>query len=185
MRKLIFQNMVTVDGFFEGPNHDIGWHNVDAEFNDFAQANLNAMDTLLFGRVTYELMASYWPTTGAKTDDPIIAAKMNALQKVVFSRTLKSVDWENSRLVTTDAAAEVARLKQQNGKDMAIFGSSDLAVSLMRHGLIDEFWIIVAPVILGGGKTLFQGIGKRNNLRLVRTRPMANGNVVLYYQPAP
>ncbi len=183
MRKVILQNMVTLDGYFEGPNREIDWHNVDAEFNEFAEANLNAIDTLLFGRVTYELMASYWPTEAAKTDDQVIAGKMNALQKVVFSRTLKSVEWENSRLVSTDAAAEVARLKQQNGKDMAIFGSSDLAVSLIPHKLIDEFWIIVNPMVLGNGKPLFQGIGQRLKLKLVKSKAMRSGNVILYYQP--
>ena len=118
MRKVILQNMTTLDGFFEGPNREIDWHLVDAEFNHFAEEVLAAVDTLLFGRVTYQLMADYWPKPDGLRDDPVIAGWMNRLPKVVFSKTLKSVDWENSRLVNTDPAAEVARLKEQPGKDM-------------------------------------------------------------------
>jgi len=184
MRKVILYMMVTLDGFFEGPNGEIDWHNVDQEFNELAIEQLDSVDILLFGRKTYELMASYWPTPAAATDDPIVADKMNRLPKIVFSKTLSSVEWQNTRLVKENVAEEVAKLKQQPGKDLIIFGSSDLAVTFIRHGLLDEYRIMVNPVILGDGKSLFQGIDAKLNLKLLKTRTFRSGNVLLYYQPA-
>src|SRR5512135_276543 len=141
MSKIIMFNMVTLDGFFAGPNEEIDWHHVDDEFNEFAIAQLNSAGGLLFGRVTYDVMASYWPTDMAKTDDPIVANKMNTLPKIVFSRTLKKADWNNTRLVKGDVAEEVARLKRQSGQDWLLFGSADLASTLTHFGLIDEYRI--------------------------------------------
>jgi len=182
MRKVFMFNLITLDGFFEGPNRDISWHNVDDEFNEFAIHQLGELDTLLFGRVTYQLMASYWPTPVAIESDPIVAAKMNEIPKVVFSRTLDSVDWSHSRLAK-NAEAEISNLKQQPGKDMAIFGSANLAASLIPAGLIDEFRIILNPVVLGKGTPLFQGVNDKLNLKLLRTKTFHNGNILLYYQP--
>src|SRR6266536_5768477 len=99
MKKIIVQNMVSIDGYYEGPNHEIDWHNVDAEFNDAAIKNLNSVDTLLFGRKTYQLMESYWPTEQALKDDPVIAGKMNSFAKIVVSKTLDKAEWNNSRLI--------------------------------------------------------------------------------------
>ncbi len=183
MRRLLFFMLVSLDGYFEGPNHDIGWHAVDEEFNDFAIRQLESVDLLLFGRVTYELMASYWPTPEALRDDPVVAGKMNGTPKVVFSRTLAKAGWQNTRLVTTDAAREVVRLKREPGKDMIIFGSSDLTASLIPHGLIDEFRVMVGPIVLGAGKPLFAGLKERLPLKLVKTTKFRTGNVLLYYRP--
>jgi dihydrofolate reductase len=185
MRKVFLFMMVTLDGFFEGPNHDISWHNVDEEFNDFAIKQLDELDTLLFGRVTYDMMASYWPTPQAITDDPVVAGKMNNTPKVVFSRKLATAEWSNTRLVKDNAAAEVAGLKQQPGKDIAIFGSSDLTVSLMQAGLVDELRIMVNPVLLGEGKRLLAGLNESVKLRLTGTRNFSSGNVLIYYRPQP
>lgn len=182
MRKLIMFNMISLDGFFEGPNRDIEWHNTDEEFNDFAIAQLESGDGLIFGRVTYQLMESYWPTAGALKDDPIIAAKMNSLPKVVFSRTLDKAEWNNTRLVKSDAAAEVARLRQETGKDLFLFGSANLASSLTPRGLIDEYRIIVNPMVLGSGTPLFKNAKDRLHLKLVNSRTFRSGNVLLYYQ---
>ena len=183
MRRIIFQNMVSLDGYFEGPNREIDWHLVDAEFNEFANDFLKSVDTLLFGRVTYEGMASYWPTEMAVHDDPTIARLMNSLAKVVVSTTLKKVEWNNTRLIRENVIEEISRLKQQPGKDIAIFGSSDLAVSLIQAGLIDEIRIFINPVILGGGKPLFKGIKNRLKLKLLSTKVFQSGNVLLSYQP--
>ena len=158
MRKMIFFMLTTLDGFYEGPNKEIDWHNVDEEFNEFAIEQLNSVDVLLFGRVTYELMASYWPTPAATTNDPIVADKMNSLPKIVFSKTLSSVEWQNTRLVKENITEEISKLRQQPGKDLIIFGSSDLAATFIQHGLIDEYRIMVNPVVLGNGKPLFKGI---------------------------
>ena len=185
MRKVFLFDMVTLDGFFEGPNQDISWHNVDDEFNEFAINQLNDVDALLFGRVTYQGMASYWPTEAAKRDDPIIAGLMNSLPKIVFSKTLDSVEWNNTELVkdTKRVVEEVSKLKQQPGKDIAIFGSSDLASALAEHGLIDEYRIMVNPVFLGNGRPLLRGIKNKLNLKLFKTKIFDSGNVLLYYEP--
>jgi dihydrofolate reductase len=182
MRKIILFNMVTLDGFFEGPNREIDWHHVDEEFNGFAIDQLNSADGLLFGRVTYEMMASYWPTSAATTNDPIVAGKMNALSKFVFSRTLKKAEWNNTKLVKENIAEEISKLKQQPGKDLLLFGSADLASTLTQLGLIDEYRIMINPVVLGSGKPLFQGIKDKVNLKLLKTRTFRSGNVLLYYQ---
>ncbi len=158
MRKVIFFMLISLDGFFEGPNGDINWHHVDEEFNEFAIAQLNTADILLFGRVTYEMMASYWPTPAAVANDPIVAEKMNSLPKTVFSKTLSRVDWQNTRLIKDNFVEETLKLKQQPGKDLIILGSSDLAVTFIQHGLIDEYRIMVNPVALGSGKSLFNGL---------------------------
>jgi dihydrofolate reductase len=183
MRKVLFFMMVSVDGFFEGPNREIDWHVVDEEFNEFAIGQLDSVDVLLFGRTTYEMMASYWPTPAAVADDPIVAGKMNSLPKVVFSRTLQKADWQNTRLVKKNVPEEVARLKEEPGRDLIIFGSSDLAVTLIQSDLLDELRIMIAPVVLGGGKTLFKGLPGRLHLKLLKTRTFRNGNVLLFYRP--
>ncbi len=184
MRRVLFFMMVSLDGYYEGKDRQIDWHNVNEEFNDFAIQQLNEVDTLLFGRVTYDMMASYWPTPQARTDDPVVAEKMNNTPKLVFSHSLRDAKWENTRLVKDDFAAEVTRLKAQPGKDMIIFGSSDLAVSFLEHGLLDECRIMINPVVLGQGKSLFTGIHDRLKLKLLKTRTFHSGNVLLYYQPA-
>lgn len=183
MRKLIFFMLTSLDGYFEGPDRNIDWHHVDEEFNDFAERQTSEFGALLFGRVTYELMASYWPTDAAKRDDPVIAGLMNSLPKIVFSKTLQTVEWENTRLVRDNFTEVVAELKKELGKDAAIFGSSDLAVTLMEHGLIDEYRIMVNPIVLGEGKPLFGGIKEKVDLKLVKSRVFKSGNVLLYYAP--
>ena len=183
MRKVILFNLTSLDGYFEGPDRDINWHNVDEEFNEFAIQQTGEFGALLFGRVTYELMASYWPTEAAKRDDPLIAELMNSLPKIVFSRTLQKVEWENTKLVKRNFIEIVSELKNEDGKDVAILGSSDLAVTLMEHGLIDEFRVMINPVVLGNGKPLFQGIKSKLDLRLIKTRTFKSGNILLYYEP--
>ncbi len=182
MRKVILFDMATLDGFFAGPNGEIDWHHVDEEFNEFAIAQLNAADGLLFGRATYQGMASYWPTDMARTNDPIVADKMNTLPKIVFSRTLERVEWNNTRLVKGNIAEEISKLKQQPGQDWLLFGSADLASTLTNLGLIDEYRVMVNPVVLGSGQPLFKGIQDKLYLKLVNTRVFRSGNVLLCYQ---
>ena len=184
MGKIIVFNMTTLDGFFEGPKHEIDWHHVDDEFNSFAIEQLNTVDTLLFGRVTYEMMAMYWPTPTAIKNDPIVANIMNSLPKIVFSKTLSHVYWQNTRIIKDNFAEEILKLKKRPEKDMFIFGSSDLAVSFIPHGLIDEYRIMVNPVFLGSGKPLLIGIQKRLELKLIKTKSFKSGNVLICYEPA-
>ncbi len=183
MRKVLFFMMTSLNGFYERGSWEIDWHNVDEEFNRFAVEQLDTVDTLLFGRATYEGMAAYWPTEAAAADSPVITEKMNALSKIVFSRTLAKADWRNTRLVRSDAAEEVVRLKAQPGKDMIVMGSSDLAVALAERGLIDEYRVMVNPIALPAGKPLFQGLKNDLRLRLLGARTFANGNVLLSYAP--
>jgi dihydrofolate reductase len=175
--------MITLDGFFEGPNHSIDWHNADAEFNEFAIEQNGAADTLIFGRVTYELMASYWPTADASKDDPIVAGMMNKTPKIVVSRTLQKAEWNNTRLIKDHVAEEIAKLKEQPGKEIAVFGSAKLLSTLMKLDLIDEHRIIVNPVVLGSGTPLFQGVDRPIKLRLLKSRTFRSGNVLLTYAP--
>ncbi len=182
-RKIILFNMVSLDGFFEGPDRNIDWHNVGEEFNDFADDQLNSADGLIFGRVTYQLMAQYWPTPAAIANDPVIANQMNRIPKFVFSKTLDQAEWSNTRLVKGDLAEEVAKLKEQPGKDLLIFGSADLASALTQNGLIDEYRLMVNPVVLGCGTPLFKGVDHPLKLKLIRTKTFQNGNVLLCYQP--
>jgi dihydrofolate reductase len=184
MRKIFLFMLVSLDGYYEGLNGDISWHNVDEEFNEFAIQQTSEAGTLLFGRKTYEGMASYWPTEAAIKDDPVIAGLMNSLPKIVISTTLDSADWNNTQLVKENVAEEISKLKQQPGMEIAIFGSSDLAVSLAQMGLVDEYRIMVNPVLLGDGKPLFKGARDKLSLKLVKTRTFKSGNVLLYYQPA-
>jgi len=183
MRKLIVFDFVTMDGFFEGANHSIEWHNVDEEFNEFAVEQLNNTDLLLFGRVTYDLMAGYWTSVSAETDDPVVANKMNTLPKIVFSRTMQRAEWENTRLIHTEIKEEISKIKNQPGKDIFVFGSADLVSSLMELDLIDEFRMMINPVVIGQGKPLFVNIKKNMNFNLIKTRVFNSGNVLLYYVP--
>jgi dihydrofolate reductase len=184
MRQILAFIVVTVDGYYEGPNGEFDWPVVDEEFNQFGLQQLDEVDTLLFGRRTYELMASYWPTPAAAEDDPRVAAKMNGLPKLVVSRTLQKAEWADTRIIGDDVAGELAKLKQQPGKDIAIFGSSDLTVNLLRLGLVDELRLMVSPVVLGDGKSLFRTAHERIGLRLSATRAFRSGNVLLSYRPA-
>jgi dihydrofolate reductase len=184
MRKLIVFNLMTLDGYFAGRDGDISWHNVDEEFQELAKEASNSGNTLLFGRVTYELMERYWPTPEAIKNDPIVAAGMNKAEKIVFSRTLDKADWNNTRLVKDDMVAEVKKLKQQSGKDLTVLGSGSIVSQLAQEGLIDEYDILLNPVVLGKGKTMFEGIKDKLSLKLTKTRTFGNGNILLCYVPA-
>jgi dihydrofolate reductase len=135
----------------------------------------------MFGRVTYELMAGYWPTASGESGE--IAGFMNAVPKYVFSRTLTRSDWNNTQMFGDDVSGTVARLKRETAKDIFLFGSADLAASLIPHGLIDEFRIAVCPVMLGGGTPLFKP-GERVKLKLIDSRTHSTGVVILRYEPA-
>jgi dihydrofolate reductase len=184
MRKAIMFNLITIDGFFEGPNKwDIGWHQVDQEFNEFSIDQLGHAGGLIFGRVTYQGMVSYWPGPTAIQNDPQVAGLMNSIPKYVFSKTLETVDWNNTHLIKGDAVDELKKLKQQSGNDLFIFGSANLSSIFTRNRLIDEYRLIVNPVVLGKGGSVFDGLQETLKLKLVNVKTFGNGNVLLYYQP--
>jgi dihydrofolate reductase len=176
--------MTTLDGYFEGVDGDLGWHNVDDEFNEFSVRQLDEADTLVFGRVTYQTMAGFWPTPAVEEANPALAARMNGMAKVVVSRTLDMAGWANTRLVKNDVVEELTKLKREPGKDIGVLGSSDLTVSLLGMGLVDELRIMVNPVVLGAGTPLFATANGRIHLDLLKTRGFASGNVLHHYRPA-
>ena len=181
MRKIILSNLMTLDGFFEGPDKELDWFMVDEEFFEYVRELLNEVDTILFGRVTYQMMVKYWPN--ATDNDATITHKMNHLQKIIFSKTLKRVDWNHAELATADLSKEVRKLKEQNGKDMVLLGSGSLVSQLSQLGLIDEYRLIIHPVILGKGNFLFKGIGDKIQLKLLQSKIFKSGVTILYYVP--
>ena len=186
MGKLIVSNQISLDGYFVDAHGAMSWaHNQgeDEEWNEFVATNASGGGLLVFGRITYELMASYWPTSAALQNDPVVAERMNNLPKLVFSRTLDKASWNRTRLVKDGMAAEMRRLKSEPGNDMAIMGSGTIVSQLTQERLIDEYQIVVIPVVLGAGRTMFDGVNGRLGLALAETRGFRNGNVLLRYEP--
>jgi dihydrofolate reductase len=182
LRKLVVYNTVSLDGYFTDLNGDMSWaHKRDPEWQAFVSENAGGGGELVFGRVTYDLMASFWPTPMAAGSNPIVVERMNSLPKVVFSRTLDKVTWRNTRLMTGDLAANIRGLKQEPGPDMVIMGSGSIVAQLATAGLIDEYQIVLSPIALGKGRTLFDGIEMRLPLKLTKSRVFGNGNAVLCY----
>jgi dihydrofolate reductase len=187
MRKLAVFNHVSLDGYFVDMNGSMSWAKSgtkDAEWNAFVAENAKGDGLLLFGRVTYELMASFWPTPMADQHDPVVAERMNKLPKVVFSRTLDKASWSNTRLVKGDMVAEIRKMKKEPGEDMVILGSGSIVSQLAQEGLIDAYQVVVNPIVLGKGRTMFDGVKEKLNLKLTKTRAFGNGNVFLCYEPA-
>jgi len=183
MRKLVVFNNVTLDGYIADVRGDMSWaHKDDAEWTAFGAENASGGGVLLLGRITYELMASYWPTAAARANAPAMAEGMNRMQNVVFSRTLDKASWQNTTLVKGDIVATVRRMKSEPGEGMAILGSGSIVSQLTQAGLIDEYQIVVNPVALGQGKSMFAGVKEKLTLQLTKTRAFGNGNVVLWYE---
>lgn len=185
MRKVILLEHTSLDGFVGGPNGEMDWIHVDEEMFDTVGNLTNDADTAIYGRVTYQMMESYWPTAadqpGATRHDIEHARWVNNATKIVFSRTLKQTTWNNTRIIHENISEEIQKLKHQPGKNMLMIGSPGIAQSFMQLDLIDEFWIHVNPVILGEGIPLFAGIKKRINLQLVDVRNYNAGVVGLHY----
>lgn len=187
MRTLLAFENISVDGCVADSSGDIGWAHrepPDPEFDAFIAGNASGGGVLLLGRITYELMAGWWPTEQAMQANPVVAEQMNTLPKVVFSRTLRDAAWSNTTVVSGGIAAAVRRMKQEPGPGMVILGSGSIVTQLAREGLIDEYQLVLNPVILGGGKQLCEGLGSRLGLTLESARTFGNGNVVLRYTPA-
>lgn len=184
MRKLTVFNHVSLDGYFTDKDSSLNWVHMenDPEFDQFVQGNAQSGGELIFGRITYQMMASYWPTPMALEQNPIVAERINALQKVVFSRTLDLVSWQNTRLVKDNLTDKVLAMKQSDGKDLVIMGSGSLVSQLSQAHLIDEYQLVVNPVALGNGRTMFDGMMEKIQLKLTDSRVFNNGNIVLTYK---
>lgn len=174
----------TLNGYFEGPGKgDISWHRHGEEENEFAGQGLESKNILLFGRVTYELMAGYWPTSVAIENNPIVAKRMNNAEKIVFSKTLKKAEWDNTKLIKEDITGEIKNMKETSGKDMTLLGSGSILTLFAEKGLIDEYQVMVDPVVLGSGTPLFKNIQGKLDLELTKTRIFKSGTVLLCYKP--
>ena len=185
MRKLVIFNMISLDGFIADSHGDMSWaHREDAQWNAFMASNATGGGELVFGRKTYEQMVSFWPTPAAKQWNPVVAERMNALPKVVFSSTLREATWNSTRLFRSDVPGEIQRLKSESGDPLVIMGSGSIVSQCAQAGLIDEYQVVVSPIILGSGLSMFQTVSEKRNLKLAASRPFENGNVVLTYEAA-
>jgi dihydrofolate reductase len=183
MKKIVLWMSISLDGYFEGPDHDLSWHRVDDEFHQDANDRLAAMSAFLDGRVTYELMADFWPTAD---QDPSSSARVvefaaiwRDMPKIVYSHTLERADW-NTTILRDVVPEQVQRLKREPGGDLAL-GGADLAATFRRLDLIDEYRLYVHPVVLGGGRPLFPESGQTTDLRLLDIQRFGSGVVALQY----
>jgi dihydrofolate reductase len=184
MRRVEVFNQLSLDGYIADEKGDMSWaHRQDPEWIAFTSENASGEAELVFGRVTYDLMAGFWPTPQALESLPVVARRMNDLPKVVFSRTLEKATWQNTRLVKGDLAAEMRRLKSEPGPDMVIMGSGSIVSQLTDAGLVDEYQVVVNPIVLGRGRGMFD-VREKARLTFKKARTFGNGNVVLWYEPA-
>lgn len=187
MRKIILFNLISIDGYFAGIDGDISWHNVDDEFNDFAVEQTKTFGTIIFGRTTFKIFEEYWPKAlkdpATSNEDRQIAQTIEDATKIVFSKTLKETSWNNSKIFHEINPENIKAWKERDGKDAVIFGSGTIAKQLAELNQIDEYRLMVNPVILGEGKNMFEHLGKKN-LKLTDIRKFKNGNVLLTYLPA-
>jgi len=182
MAKLVAFNFISLDGYYKGADGDTSWHRHGDEEHDYAINSMQQDSLLLYGRITYQMMAGYWASEMALQNDPILAKAMNDAEKIVFSKTLTKADWNNTSVVS-NLIDEVKRLKQNGTKDMAILGSGTIITQLTDAGLIDEYQIMIDPVILGKGTSIFSGLKQPHNLVLTSTRTFKSGVVLLCYNP--
>jgi dihydrofolate reductase len=184
MPTLSIFNFTTINGYFADPDGDTSWHSHGGEEATYSEESLAAGNMLLFGRVTYEMMKSFWPTPRAAQQFPAVAKGMNDAEKIVFSTTLKHGDWTNTRIVNDDPADEVRRLKATSSKNMTVLGSGTIVTQLAAQRLVDQYQIMIDPVALGAGRTIFEGMSQRLDLRLETSRVFTSGVVLLTYAPA-
>lgn len=189
MRKIIVTMWVTLDGFVAGPDGDMDWISAiyDEAMGNYEYEVVSAADTLMLGRGTYQSFAGSWPKVPdnphASPGEVAYAHRVNAMRKIVFSKTLEKAEWNNSTLLREIVPAEIEKLKQETGSDIVIYGSVSIIQALTNLGLIDEYQLLIYPIILGGGKRLFENIKDSVHLKLVNTKTHPSGVVALYYQP--
>lgn len=184
MRKLTTFNFITLNGFYKGLDEDIGWHKHGGEEAEYSEAMLALNNVLLFGRKTYENMVSFWPTPMAKELFPEVAEGMNKAEKIVFSNTLGAVTWENTRVMNGDIVEKVRQLKRSPGNDLTILGSGSIVSLFSDSELIDEYQVMLDPVAIGEGSSIFSRIKHQLNLKLTGTRTFKSGVVLLNYIPS-
>lgn len=183
MGKLTSFISISLEGFFEGPDNDLSWQTDDEESRQFAIERLRRGNTLLFGRITYELFARYWQSPHAREKDAVLTDLMNRAQKIVCSRTLTAANWQHTRLITDRIGDEISRLKNESSTDITILGSATLLAHLIELGLVDEYHVLMHPIYIFSGRKPYSLPGKRQNLRLLNSHAFTNGTVLMEYQP--
>lgn len=186
VRKLIVDTIISLDGHYSSSTNEIdSWFDFNEEEWFWSIDILSEVGAILLGRVTYEEFCKFWPTVTPKTEPgKIITRQLNELPKIVFSKSLTEAPWKPATIVREDPVAAVAELKREQGKDLVVNGSGTLLAALLRAGLVDEYYVRVRPIILGGGRPLFVDSSARHPLKLVSARPFKNGVVGLHYQPS-
>jgi len=178
--------MASVDGYYMDGDGEMNWAHRDtndSQWGEYVEGNAKGDAVLVFGRKTYELMIKFWPTPMAAQAMPMMAERMNQSPKIVFSKTLQAADWNNTTLIQTDACEAIKQLKLEEGPDLVILGSGSLIAQLAAQKLVDQYQIVILPLALGAGRTIFEGVPGKMNLELTRSRTFQNGNVVLEYVP--
>jgi len=186
MARLTTFTQISLDGYFTDADGDLSWahsRSEDPEFKTFVEGNASGGGALVFGRVTYEMMKSYWPTPQAAKNDPVVAERMNAMPKFVFSKKLKKADWKNTTVLSVDPAKELKRLKKTSEADLVILGSGTIVGQVAETGLVDEFQFVIIPIVLGKGRTVFDGVKKRVGMTRTSERAFKNGNLFVTYAP--
>ncbi len=183
MGKISVFNFITLNGLYKGPEGDISWHRHGSEENEFSEEGANSGSILLFGRITYEMMAGYWPSPMAMQNSPGVAEGMNKSQKIVISTTLKKADWENTRIISENVIEEITMLKYSTDSMITILGSGSIITLLANHGMIDTYQFMIDPVALGDGTPVFSGIKHKLDLELTGSRVFNSGVVLLTYKP--
>jgi dihydrofolate reductase len=186
MPKVLVFNQISLDGYFTDAKGDMSWAHEgsdDPEWQEFVNGNASgAESTLVFGRITYQMMESFWPTPQAAKQLPLVAEGMNRRQKVVFSKTLDKANWQNTKLVKSDPVEAIRKMKEEPGGDMVIMGSGTIISQLAAAGLIDSYQFVISPLALGKGRTMFEGVPKRVDMKHTSTRTFKNGKIVLGYE---
>jgi dihydrofolate reductase len=183
MPKLNSYTFITLNGFYKGIYEDINWHRHSQEESEVATEGLSGNGILLFGRKTYEMMSSYWPTPAALNSAPQVAKGMNNAEKIVFSKTLKEASWNNTRIISDNIVEEMKKLKQSGSKDMTVLGSGSILTFFTQQNLIDEYQFMIDPVALGEGSTVFRNITVKLDLKLTRSKVFKSGVILACYQP--
>ena len=183
MRRINSYTFITLNGFFKGLNEDISWHRHEGPESEHAVEGLGGGGILLFGRKTYDMMSSFWPTPAAMKNMPDIATGMNSAEKIVFSKTLKEARWNNSRIISDNIVDEVRKLKESGSKDMTILGSGSILSLFASNGLIDEYQFMIDPVAIGEGSAVFNNIAKKLDLKLTKSKVYKSGVILAIYEP--
>ncbi|MGE3318454.1 MAG: dihydrofolate reductase family protein [Candidatus Berkiella sp.] len=184
MAKVIVFEHLSTDGYFMDEDGDISWtkNNHDPQFNEFTSDNIKQGGILVFGRITYELMARYWPTPEAFESFPDVALSMNNLPKIVFSKTLREATWSNTHIIHRDLLGQMQKLKEESKSDIVILGSGSVVAQVTSSDVIDEYQFIYNPIILGSGRTLFDGVHENTYLKLLESKAFQNGKVFVRYK---